>query len=146
LESQDDPSPNGLKSRPIERPLRPASALQRSLCEGEIDGHGGLRQIAGPPAGRQDLLQPRRRAGEASHEESLADFSAARGLNSSDASSYFNRGLALHKLGKTAQGIQDLTECLRWTQGTGVPLNRGLLYLAIGLTDKAIADFDVALG
>src|SRR5436190_80847 len=58
--------------------------------------------------------------------------------------SIFNR--VVHRLGKTALGIADLTKAMELEPNdASVPFNRGLMYLAISLVDHAIADFDKAI-
>ena len=59
---------------------------------------------------------------------------------------YYSRGLAYHRLGDPARGIEDFDRAIRLDPGLAIPYNdRGAAYHKLGEHARAIEDYDQAL-
>jgi tetratricopeptide (TPR) repeat protein len=84
--------------------------------------------------------------GKADHDDAIADITAAIHFNPTDASTFYNRGLAWLQVGDYDKAISDFTEAIRLDpQDESNYYNRGLALEEKGDDDKAIADFTEAI-
>ncbi|HZZ77370.1 MAG TPA: tetratricopeptide repeat protein [Gemmataceae bacterium] len=79
-------------------------------------------------------------------DKALADFDKAVQLDPTATYLRIDRSQLLQRMGKTAQGINDLDEALKHdAKNANILLQRGLLYVSIGMFDRARDDLSKAI-